>query len=117
MAQRCIIIMNHEKRRFTPKVRFITSPGFGDGGNWRERRNLLGGGPSRVITSMGIFSFDPVSHEMTLSSHHPGITVEQIAIETGWPLRIAEDVHETSSPTAAELAAVRKYDPKKIWTS
>ena len=70
-----------------------------------------------MITSMGIFSFDPVSHEMTLSSHHPGITVEQIAIETGWPLRIAADVDETSSPTAAELAAVRKYDPKKIWTS
>jgi glutaconate CoA-transferase subunit B len=70
-----------------------------------------------VITSMGIFSFDPVSHEMTLSSHHPGITVEQIANETGWPLRIAEDAHETSPPTAEELAAVRKYDPKKIWTS
>jgi glutaconate CoA-transferase subunit B len=117
MAKRCIIIMNHEKRRFTPTVRFITSPGFGDGGNWRARRNLLGGGPSRVITSMGIFSFDPVSHEMTLSSHHPGMTVEQIANETGWPLRIAEDAHETSPPTAEELAAVRKYDPKKIWTS
>jgi glutaconate CoA-transferase subunit B len=66
---------------------------------------------------MGIFSFDPVSHEMTLCSHHPGMTVEQIATETGWPLRIAEDVHETSRPTDAELAAVRKYDPKKVWTS
>jgi len=43
--------------------------------------------------------------------------VEQIANETGWPLRIAEDAHETSPPTAEELAAVRKYDPKKIWTS
>src|ERR1044071_3773851 len=36
MAKRCIVIMNHEKRRFIPKVRFITSPGFGDGGDWRE---------------------------------------------------------------------------------
>src|ERR1044071_5619360 len=34
MAKRCIIIMNHEKRRFIPRVRFITSPGFGDGGGW-----------------------------------------------------------------------------------
>jgi len=33
MAQRCIIIMNHEKRRFTSKVQFITSRGFGDGGD------------------------------------------------------------------------------------
>src|ERR1044072_1880887 len=71
MAKRCIVIMNHEKRRFIPKVRFITSPGFGDGGTWRERRNLAGGGPSRVITSMGNFSFEPTRHEMTLSSHPP----------------------------------------------
>jgi glutaconate CoA-transferase subunit B len=66
---------------------------------------------------MGTFSFDPTSHEMTLSSHHPGITVEQIKNQTGWPLRIADDVHETSAPTDQELAAVRKYDPRGIWTA
>jgi len=117
MAKRCIIIMNHEKRRFTARVRFITSPGFGDGGNWREQRKLPGGGPTRVITSMGIFSFDAASHEMILSSHHPGITIEQIKNETGWALRIAGDVYETTPPTDEELAAVRKYDPKRVWTA
>jgi glutaconate CoA-transferase, subunit B len=115
MAKRCIIIMNHEKRRFTPKVQFITSPGFGDCGGWRERMGLSGGGPSRVITSMGIFSF--AGSEMILSSYHPGITVDQIKDETGWPLRMAADVHETTAPIEEELAAVRKYDPKGIWTS
>src|SRR5258705_8129145 len=68
MAKRCIIIMNHEKRRFSPKVHYITSPGYGDGVNWRAQRGLSGGGPSRVITSMGIFSFDPATHEMMLTS-------------------------------------------------
>src|SRR5512132_3776911 len=63
MAKRCIIIMNHERRRFSPKVHYITSPGYGDGVNWREQHGLLGGGPSRVITSMGIFSFDTISRE------------------------------------------------------
>jgi glutaconate CoA-transferase subunit B len=117
MAKRCIIIMNHEKRRFPPKVHYITSPGYGDGGNWREQMGLSGGGPSLVITSMGIFSFDPVSHEMMLSSHHPGVPVEQIKNETGWPLKVSSDVCETPSPTKDELAAVRKYDPKGVWTS
>jgi glutaconate CoA-transferase subunit B len=117
LAKRCIIIMNHERRRFTPKVQFITSPGYGDGGDWREKNGLAGGGPSRVITSMGIFSFDPVSHEMLLSSYHPGVSVEQVKNETGWPLRLAEEVCETIPPTEKELAAVRKYDPKGIWTS
>jgi glutaconate CoA-transferase subunit B len=117
MAKRCIIIMNHEKRRFTEKVQYITSPGHGDGGNWRERRGLSGGGPSRVITSMGIFSFDPESHEMILSSYHPGVTIEQIKNETGWRVKVSENVRETLPPTDMELTALRKYDPKGIWTS
>jgi len=117
MAKRCIVIMNHEKRRFIPKVRFITSPGFGDGGDWRERVGLPGGGPSRVITSMGVFGFAPDSREMVLLSHHPSITIEQVKNETGWPLRVANDVQDTLPPTDAELAAVRKYDPKRVWTA
>lgn len=117
MAKRTIIIMNHERRRFPPKVHYVTSPGYGDGGNWRARHGLIGGGPSRVITSMGIFSFDPVSREMMLSSNHPGVTVEEIKNETSWPLSVSRNLEETATPTKAELAAVRKYDPKGVWTS
>lgn len=117
MAQRCIIIMNHERRRFVPKVHYVTSPGFGDGADWRGRHGLPGGGPRRMISSMGVFSFADESHEMMLSSFHPGVSVDEIKNETGWPLRIADDLHETTAPTAAELAAVRKYDPKGVWTS
>jgi glutaconate CoA-transferase, subunit B len=117
MAKRCIIIMNHERRRFPPKVHYITSPGYGDGGHWREMRGLPGGGPSRVITSMGIFAFDPESHEMVLSSNHPGVSVEAIKAETGWPLQVSPVVRETPPPTLDELSAVRKYDPKGVWTS
>jgi glutaconate CoA-transferase subunit B len=117
MAKRCIIVMSHERRRFTPKVHYVTSPGFGDGGDWRKQQGLPGGGPSRVITSMGIFSFDAVTREMILSSHHPGVSVDDVKHETGWPLRASPNVVETKPPTEAELAAVRKYDPKGVWTS
>jgi glutaconate CoA-transferase subunit B len=117
MAKRCIIIMNHEKRRFVRKVQYITSPGFGRGGDWRLRKGLSGGGPGRVITSLATFSFDTDSREMVLSSYHPGVTIEQIKSETGWPLKMSENLAETPSPTDLELAAVRKYDPRKIWTS
>lgn len=117
MAQRCIIIMNHERRRFVDKVQYVTSPGYGDGGDWRARHGLTGAGPSRVITSMGIFSFDQETHEMVLDSYHPGISVEQIRNETGWPVEISSVVHETAAPSHDELNAVRKYDPKGVWTS
>ena len=116
-AKRCIIIMNHEKRRFARKIQYLTSAEFGRGTDWRARKGLSGGGPSRVITSMGVFSFDAASREMVLTSHHPGVTVRQIKKETGWPLKLADSVGETLPPTDAELAAVRKYDPKQVWTS
>ena len=117
MAKRCIVIMNHERRRFVDKVRYVTSPGHGDGGDWRQRNGLTGGGPSRVITSLGIFSFDQETHEMVLASYHPGISTEQISNETGWPMKTSSQIHETTAPSRDELAAVRKYDPKAVWTS
>ncbi len=117
LAKRCIIIMNHERRRFVPKVQYMTSPGHGDGGDWRLKQGLAGGGPSRVITSMGIFSFDPEIHEMLLISNHPGVAIEEIKNDTGWPLRVSPHICETAPPTQEELAAVRKYDPRGVWTS
>src|SRR5258706_2720226 len=117
MAKRCIIIMNHERRRFVEKVHFIPSSGYGDGAGWRDRLGLSGGGPIRVITSMGIFSFNNLTREMILSSNHPGISVDEIRDETGWPLKTAADLSETAAPTGDELAAVRKYDPKGVWTA
>jgi glutaconate CoA-transferase, subunit B len=117
MAKRCIIIMNHERRRFPARVHYITSPGFGDGGDWRSRNGLIGGGPSRVITSMGIFSFDAHTREMILAANHPGVSIENIKNETGWPLKISPDLQETAAPTDDELAAIRKYDPNRVWTS
>ena len=117
MAQHCIIIMNHERRRFVPRVSYITSPGFGEGGDWRKKQGLSGAGPRRVISSMGIFTFDPESGEMILASNHPGVAVEAIKNETGWPLRVSRDICETPAPSKDELDAVRKYDPKGVWTS
>lgn len=117
MARRGIIVMNHERRRFVPKVHFTTSPGYGDGGDWRVEHGLLGGGPSRVISSLGLFSFKDDTREMTLQSYHPGVTITDIARETGWPLRVAEDVHETPPPSDEELLALRKYDRDRVWTS
>ncbi|MSP39688.1 MAG: CoA-transferase [Deltaproteobacteria bacterium] len=117
MAKRCIVIMNHERRRFVDKVHYITSPGYGDGADWRQCNGLSGGGPSRVITSLGVFSFEKENPEMVLTSYHPGVSVEQICSETGWPVKVSSAVHETLAPSAAELAAVRKYDPKAVWTA
>jgi glutaconate CoA-transferase subunit B len=117
LAKRHIIIMRHEKRRFVEKVDYITSPGYGDGGDWRQQVGLPRGGPATVITTMGVLCFDPETKEMILASVHPGITIDEVRANTGWELRVADDVGETPIPTTAELDILRRFDPQGFWTS
>jgi glutaconate CoA-transferase subunit B len=116
LAQRLLIIMPHERRRFVERVGYITSPGYGDGAGWRERVGLLRGGPAAVITTLGVLGFDPATREAILRSYHPGQSVESLRANTGWQLQIAPDVQETPAPTDAELAIIRRYDPAGFWT-
>jgi glutaconate CoA-transferase subunit B len=116
LARRHIIIMAHEKRRFMPRVDYITSPGYGDGAGWREQVGLPRGGPSTVITTLGILRFDPDTKEMVLSSIHPDVMVENVLANTGWPLRVAEQLDQTPVPTRQELAMLQQFDPQSYWT-
>jgi glutaconate CoA-transferase, subunit B len=116
LAHRHIIIMAHEKRRFVPRVDYITSPGYGDGKGWRESVGLVRGGPSAVITTLGIFSFDPLTCEMVLTSVHPGVTVEMIKEQTGWPVLTSAELARTPPPSLQELSALRRFDPDRYWT-
>jgi glutaconate CoA-transferase subunit B len=117
LAQRHIIIMNHEKRRFVPQVDYITSPGFGTGAGWRRKVGLPRGGPATVITTLGILQFDPQSREMMLVSVHPGVSVDRVKDNTGWPLQIADQLTETPEPNQKELKMLQRFDPQKYWTS
>lgn len=116
LACRHIIIMAHEKRRFIPRVDYITSPGYGDGPQWRQRVGLPRGGPSTVITTLGIMRFDPDTKEMVLTSIHPGVTVEEVLANTGWPLRVANQLDRTPEPTETELKMLNRFDPQGYWT-
>ena len=71
LAHRTVVIVDHDRRRLPERVGFITSPGYGDGGEWRERVGLPRGGPTAVVTSMAVLGFDPRSHEAVLRSYHP----------------------------------------------
>jgi glutaconate CoA-transferase subunit B len=116
LAKRFVVIMPHERHRFTSRVGFITSPGHGDGGDWRRRSGLPGGGPAAVITTLGVFRFAGDTREMELASWHPGESPERVRAETGWDLRVAAGARETPTPTAEELAIVRACDPEGFWT-
>lgn len=116
LAQRLVIIMAHEKRRFVQQVGYVTSPGHGDGVGWREQVGLPGGGPATLITTLGVLATDPRSRELVLRSYHPFTTTEEVRSNTGWNLRLSTNLHETPPPTPDELAIIRRYDPKGFWT-
>jgi glutaconate CoA-transferase subunit B len=116
LAGRTVVIMQHERRRFPERVDYLTSPGFGAGGRWRQEMGLPGGGPARVITSLAVLGFDRATGEMMLESVHPGVTEDEVRAHTGWDLRIGPSVQTTSPPTADELAALRRFDPDGLWT-
>jgi glutaconate CoA-transferase subunit B len=123
-SQRLAIIMQHDPHRLRERVGFVTSPGYGypseegaAGVSWRKRVGLPRGGPSALITTLGLFTFDSENGEAVLQSYHPGTTVEEVQAQTGWKLRLASDCHETIPPSKNELKVIRAYDPQGVWTS
>jgi glutaconate CoA-transferase subunit B len=116
LAQRLVSLMEHSPRRLRERVDFITSPGYGDGGDWRARQGLVRGGPAAVITTLGVLRFDSQSGEAYLASYHPFTTPRDVQAATGWPLRLAEDLRPTPPPTDDELRLIREADPHGFWT-
>jgi glutaconate CoA-transferase subunit B len=107
-----LIITRLNRRTFVERLDFVTSPGYLGGGEARARLGAYGGGPSAVITDMGIFRFDPTSREMMLTSLHPGGSVEAVQQLVSWPVRVAEQLVDTPPPSAEELRIMREeLDP------
>ena len=117
LSNRWVTLISHEPRRLVDRVSFITSPGYGDGTpGWRQRNGLLGAGPAAIITTLGVLRFPEGGGEAYLASIHPGHTVDEVVAQTGWRLQVSDHASETSAPTDAELAAIRRFDPEGFWT-
>ena len=101
------IIMAQSKRSFVDKLEFITSMGHGEGGDYRARLGVKTKGPTKLITDLAIFEPEPVTKEMIVTSIHPGVTREQVAENTGWPVRFAANVATTPAPAGRELQVLR----------
>ncbi len=114
-ANRCYIITPHQQRRFPEKVDYCTSAGFLNGRAQRQAAGVRGGGPQAVVTDIGILTPDE-NGEMILSALHPGRTVEQAQANTGWALKIADQVVSTEPPSDEELRILREeLDPQGIY--
>ncbi|HEY8503907.1 MAG TPA: CoA-transferase [Gemmataceae bacterium] len=110
---RTLIIMRHDRRKFAPKLDFVTTPGYLTGPGAREAAGLPEGtGPHRVITDLAVLGFHPETKRMQLLSLHPGTTLEQVRDATGFELEAADPLGQTQAPTDEELQILREeVDP------
>jgi acyl CoA:acetate/3-ketoacid CoA transferase beta subunit len=114
--QLILIIANQSTRTFVEKVDFITTPGYLEGPGSREKAGLArGSGPYRVITQLGIYGFDGETKKLKLVSIHPGITVEQVQDNSGFPIIIPDNVPVTPEPPDNYLRILREeIDPAGV---
>ena len=93
---------------------FITSLGH-RGGDGRTRKALghRGGGPDWLVTELGLFDFDAESHAR-LRGAYPDTGIAEIAANTGFTLRVADDFAVLPLPDAETLAIIRKLDPMNV---
>jgi glutaconate CoA-transferase subunit B len=115
LAKRLIIMMKHERRRLVESVSYITSLGYGRDGLSREKFKLWGG-PTAIVTDMGIFEFDQITKKAILTSIHPGISLEQVKEKTGFKLIISDNLKITEPPSKEELEVLRELDPSGYFT-
>ena len=113
-AKRIFMIMRLKRRAFVDKLDFVTSPGHQVG----SARTIPGGGPALVVTDKALFDFGGPHCNMRLLELYPGVAIDEVRAEVGWPLAVADAVAATPAPTVEELHLLREQlDPQGIYRS
>jgi glutaconate CoA-transferase subunit B len=114
-VKRPIVLTDLRKRTFVERVDFITSVGYLDGGNSREKVGLAPGGPWRVITDKAVFGFHPETKEMQVESVHPGVALDEVLSAMSFRPVVPKEVPPTEPPTTDQIRLIRQeIDPNRI---
>ncbi|MCS6906302.1 MAG: hypothetical protein RML93_00300 [Anaerolineales bacterium] len=101
-----LYVPRHSKVTFVERVDVCSGLGHSPA---RKR----GKGAVYLVSDLGQFDF--FNGQMRLVTTHPGVSVEQIQRQTGFPLEVSPDLSETPLPSEEELALLRnQIDPLGI---
>ena len=64
-----------------------------------------------LLTTKGVFRFDPDTKELYLAQIHPKVRIEDIKKNVPWDLKISPDLTETAHPTEEEINFVEEVCP------
>jgi len=112
-----IAIMQHDARRFIPKVDFLTTPGFLSGPGTREAAGLPPeSGPVFVVSTLALMDYDPHTCRMRLKGLYPGVSQEEVVAATGFELVMPVQIESIPAPSTEELRLLRQeIDPLKFY--
>ncbi len=110
---RMLVMTPQDPRRFVEKLDFLTTPGWLDGKDSREKSGLpKGTGPYKIITDMAIMDFEPNSKRMRVISVHSGYNIKDVQENCGFELLLRDIIEETMPPKPEELRILREeVDP------
>lgn len=119
LVDKLIYVGLQDPKKFLKKVDFITSPGWLEGGDSRKKAGLLNDGPVAVITSAGVYDFEPGSGRMRIKTLHPGVSPELAQLASGFELlRPAGEIPVTERPSKEILEILRnEVDPNGLFIS
>jgi glutaconate CoA-transferase subunit B len=102
--------------QFVNRLDYLTSPGYLEGGDSRDRSGLFppGSGPSMLLTTKGVFKFHSETKELFLAQIHPGVSVEEVRKDVPWDLIVSSDLKETEPPSEAEINFIRHFAPGEV---
>lgn len=67
-----------------------------------------------IVTNLCVMDFGGPGHQVRLVSVHPGVSVDEVKANTGFPLHIAGQVPVTATPTVEQLALIATLDPHNL---
>ncbi len=115
LVKKILIITPHQKRRFVNKLDFLTSPGKQ---LKKEEESLETNKEVReikVITDLCVLSLHNRYGELVVEKLHPKVTLEEVQENTGWKLKVSEELKTTPEPKKAEIRVLRELDPTRIY--
>ena len=104
---------NHSARVFCETVDVVCGIGYDkvDPANPAFRFFGLGA----VVSNLGVFDFAGPDHQMRAVTLHPGVTADEVADNTSFPVHGLTEAGTTRQPTADELRLIREViDPKSL---
>jgi len=103
-----IWVTRHTSRVFVEAVDFVTGQGYNHRDDPYKKNEIV------VISNLGIMNFKNPDRVMQIQHYHPGHSVDEIKENTGFDIRVAPDVSETTAPGSDVIKMINEIDPDGV---